>query len=100
MTDTAKSPTRSGMSLDELSAARSALFDEGRKDAVERQHQRAELLEQHYARTTPLRAASGFGIDDIIDPAETRKKIAMVLSTNQQRRSLSLPPKRHSVEPF
>lgn len=61
---------------------------------------RAELIAEHYARSTPRRAASGFGVDDIIDPADTRRRIAQVLRLNEGRRSLVIPPKRHSVDPI
>lgn len=61
---------------------------------------RLQLIDEHYPRTTPLRAASGFGVDDIIDPAHTRLKIAQVLRVNTGRRRLDVPPKRHSVDPI
>jgi len=59
------------------------------------------LIAEHYERTTPLRAASGFGVDDVIDRAATRSVIARVLRQNPGRRSLALPShKRHPVEPI
>lgn len=61
---------------------------------------RAELIGYHYERATPFRAASGFGVDDIIDPASTRQRIATVLRTHRGRRALAVPPKRHSVDPI
>jgi acetyl-CoA carboxylase carboxyltransferase component len=61
---------------------------------------REELIAEGYSRTTPLRAASGFGVDDVIDPASTRQKIAAVLHQNEGRRRLDVPPKRHAVEPI
>lgn len=61
---------------------------------------RAELIAEHYERSTPFRAASGFGVDDIIDPATTRGHIARVLRVNDGRRSLPVPPKRHAVDPI
>ena len=61
---------------------------------------RDALISEGYLRTTPLRAASGFGVDDVIDPATTRQKIAAVLRVNEGRRRLDVPPKRHAVEPI
>ncbi len=61
---------------------------------------REALIAEHYPRTTPMRAASGFGVDDVIDPAATRRKIADVLRVNRGRRRLDVPPKRHAVEPI
>lgn len=63
------------------------------------QARREELIAEHYDRTTPLRAASGFGIDDIIDPADTRARVATVLQLNAGRRLATFPPKHHRVDP-
>jgi acetyl-CoA carboxylase carboxyltransferase component len=59
---------------------------------------RANLIAQHYELATPFRAASGFGVDDIIDPAHTRGHISRVLAVNSGRRSLAVPPKRRALE--
>jgi propionyl-CoA carboxylase beta chain len=64
---------------------------------------RAELIERQYRNSTPLRAASGFGIDDVIDPADTRKCIARVLLVTPERRTSaasSMPAKWHAVMPL
>jgi propionyl-CoA carboxylase beta chain/acetyl-CoA/propionyl-CoA carboxylase carboxyl transferase subunit len=58
---------------------------------------RAELIERFYAKSTPLRAASGFGIDDVIDPAKTRGKLIGMMRVNGGRRSKTGPPKLHPV---
>jgi propionyl-CoA carboxylase beta chain len=70
------------------------------ENADDPQERREELIAEHFARTTPLRAASGFGVDDIIDPADTRQRIAAVLALNTGRRRLAMPPKMHPVYPI
>ena len=60
---------------------------------------REELIAEFYARSTPLRAASGFGVDDVIDPAETRSLLNRMLRVNQGRRQPVSPPKRHWITP-
>lgn len=61
---------------------------------------RAELIESFYKLATPMRAASGFGVDAVIDPAETRRHLITVLRANRGRRPGRLPPKHHHIEPF
>jgi propionyl-CoA carboxylase beta chain len=55
---------------------------------------RAEMIDRFYAKSTPLRAASGFGVDDVIDPAETRGLIATTLAAAPP----ELPPRRGFVD--
>ncbi len=61
---------------------------------------RAELIESFYEQATPARAASGFGVDAVIDPAETRRHLAAALRVSRGRRPGRLPPKHHHIEPF
>jgi acetyl-CoA carboxylase carboxyltransferase component len=60
---------------------------------------RDEMIERFYAKSTPLRAASGFGVDDVIDPAQTREKVIGMLRVNQGRRLKLVPPKQHWITP-
>lgn len=60
---------------------------------------RQELIDEFYRGITPLRAVSGFGLDDAIDPAETRRLLATVLTTQRGRRLKITPPRRHWVDP-
>jgi propionyl-CoA carboxylase beta chain len=62
--------------------------------------QRQELIDGFYEKVNPLRAASGFGIDDVIDPADTRAVICRVLRFAQPRRESGMPPKFHGIEPI
>lgn len=50
------------------------------EDPAERQRAFDELLAQQYARGKATNAASVFELDDVIDPAETRRWIVTVLS--------------------
>jgi propionyl-CoA carboxylase beta chain len=60
---------------------------------------RAEMIEQTRARIGALRAAEGFGIDDIIDPRDTRRRLAEILDSAQPRRPADHPPKFRSIAP-
>jgi propionyl-CoA carboxylase beta chain len=60
---------------------------------------RAELIDAFYAKSGPLRAASGFGVDDVIDPADTRPLLIGMLRVNQGRRESVAPPKHHWIAP-
>lgn len=60
---------------------------------------RAELIQRFYEKSTPLRAASGFGVDDVIDPADTRRQVIAMLRVNSGRRLKLVPPKQHWVSP-
>jgi acetyl-CoA carboxylase carboxyltransferase component len=60
---------------------------------------REELIQRFYAKSTPLRAASGFGVDDVIDPAETRARVCAMLRVHHGRRQKWLPPKRRWISP-
>jgi propionyl-CoA carboxylase beta chain/acetyl-CoA/propionyl-CoA carboxylase carboxyl transferase subunit len=60
---------------------------------------RDEMIERFYAKSTPLRAASGFGVDDVIDPAQTREKVIGMLRVNRGRRLKLVPPKQHWITP-
>jgi acetyl-CoA carboxylase carboxyltransferase component len=60
---------------------------------------RAEMIDRFYRKSTPLRAASGFGVDDVIDPADTRAKVIGLLRVNRGRRLKLIPPKQHWIAP-
>ncbi|WP_161632179.1 acyl-CoA carboxylase subunit beta [Nakamurella lactea] len=74
-----------------------------RKDyqrAADPDARRAELIEQIRAQVGPLQAAAGFGVDDVIDPAETRARIVEVLDRAPTRRRLPMPPKVRGISPI
>ena len=61
---------------------------------------RRELVGEMRARISPLRAAEGFGVDDVIDPRETRARLIAVLERVPARRDNNLPPKVRSIAPI
>lgn len=61
---------------------------------------RAELVAAMRARITPLGGAESFGIDDVIDPRQTRRRLAEALERAPARRSGEMPPKVRSIVPI
>lgn len=61
---------------------------------------RQELIDGIRDRITPLRAAGGFGVDDVIDPADTRRYLNDALARAPARRANSMPPKWRSIPPI
>jgi acetyl-CoA carboxylase carboxyltransferase component len=61
---------------------------------------RRELIEGIRRLVTPMRAAGGFGVDDVIDPADTRRYLNAVLARVPARRAPSMPPKWRSIAPI
>ncbi|MCA8927317.1 MAG: acyl-CoA carboxylase [Alphaproteobacteria bacterium] len=61
---------------------------------------RQELIDETRARIGARHAAEGFGIDDIIDPAETREVFIRALASLPARRPFKGPPKRRSISPI
>ena len=69
-------------------------------DAAEDQEaKRAELVEEYRETfSTPYMAASRGLVDDIIDPADTRRQVAMALELLVGKRELR-PAKKHGLGP-
>jgi acetyl-CoA carboxylase carboxyltransferase component len=61
---------------------------------------RQELINEMRAMIDPLRAAGGFGIDDLIEPADTRRRLNDILSRAGTRRAVPMPPKVRSISPI
>ncbi|MEQ8345379.1 MAG: carboxyl transferase domain-containing protein [Sneathiellaceae bacterium] len=61
---------------------------------------RAELIAEMRSRITPLGGAEGFGLDDVIDPRETRARLLAVLDRAPARRANPMPPKVRSIVPI
>lgn len=61
---------------------------------------RAELIAEMRARITPLGGAEGFGLDDVIDPRETRSRLIEALDRAPARRANPMPPKIRSIVPI
>ena len=74
-----------------------------RKDyekAPDPQKRRQEMIGETRARIGALRAAEGFGIDDVIDPRDTRRRLIEILAQTQPRRPNDHPPKHRSIVPI
>lgn len=61
---------------------------------------RQELIDDMRGQISPLRAAGGLGIDDIIHPADTRRIFNDVLARAGHRRQVAMPPKFRSIAPI
>ncbi len=64
------------------------------------QARRQEMIETTRAQTGELQAAEGFGVDDIIDPRATRRRLIDVLEQTPPRRESDHPPKFRSIAPI
>jgi propionyl-CoA carboxylase beta chain len=61
---------------------------------------RQELIDEIRAEIDPIKAAEGFGVDEIIEPSETRSRIIDVLARAPARRPSRQPPKFRSIAPI
>jgi methylmalonyl-CoA carboxyltransferase large subunit len=76
------------------------VFGKEIKEAADKVTRRAELVETYRSTfSTPYAAAGRRLIDDIIEPANTRKHLAQALEYLQTKRELR-PPKKHGLIPL
>lgn len=68
--------------------------------APDPEKKRAELLAYFRARIKALAGAQGFGVDDIIDPRDTRPLINQILDTLKSKKHEFMPPKKHGIVPI
>ena len=62
---------------------------------------RRELIDQLRSQLDPLSAASGFGIDDVIDPRDTRRLLIDTFDRCPPRRQVkAMPPKFRPISPI
>lgn len=61
---------------------------------------RQELIAEMRVQVSPLRGAEGFGIDDIVAPEDTRRRLVEVLARAPRRRENNVPPKVRSISPI
>lgn len=61
---------------------------------------RQAMIQEIRGRTGALRAAEGFGVDDVIDPRDTRARIIEVLRQVEGRQHGGMPPKKRSIPPI
>lgn len=70
------------------------------QDAPDPAARRQELIEEIRARIGAVQAAEGFGIDDVIEPAQTRQRLIATFAQAPARRQSSMPPKFRSIAPI
>jgi len=68
--------------------------------APDPQAKRQELIDEIRGRISSMRAAEGFGVDEIIDPRDTRRHLIEILSQCVARRPFDHPPKFRSIAPI
>jgi acetyl-CoA carboxylase carboxyltransferase component len=61
---------------------------------------RQQLIDETRSRIGAAQAAEGFGIDDVIDPRDTRSVLIKALASLPARRAFKGPPKRRSISPI
>lgn len=61
---------------------------------------RRELIAEMRAHISPLRGAEGFGVDDIVAPEDTRRRLIELLARAPARRENHMPPKVRSISPI
>jgi acetyl-CoA carboxylase carboxyltransferase component len=61
---------------------------------------RQALIDRFLAEGRAERAAAAFTIDELIDPSETRSRLALALRNNVGPAVLQMPPKRHGIGPL
>jgi propionyl-CoA carboxylase beta chain len=66
----------------------------------EPQKRRSALIDAIRKEIDPLKAAEGFGIDDLIDPTETRDRLLDILERAPKRRLGGMPPKYRAISPI
>jgi methylmalonyl-CoA carboxyltransferase large subunit len=76
------------------------VFRKEMQDATDKAARRAELIEKYKSTfSTPYAAAGRRLVDDIIEPADTRKHLAQALEYLQAKRD-QRPPKKHGLIPL
>jgi acetyl-CoA carboxylase carboxyltransferase component len=77
------------------------VYREQINNASDPEAKREELIEKFTDRTGAIRAAEGMGIDAVIDPRETRERVARALERSESNPNPEdLPPKHHSINPI
>ena len=58
------------------------------------------MIEETRAQTASIHAAEGFGVDDVIDPRTTRRRLIEIFGQTPPRREADHPPKYRSIAPI
>jgi propionyl-CoA carboxylase beta chain len=64
------------------------------------QKKREEIIRLFRANIGALKGAQGFGVDDIIDPRDTRRHVIQILETMPKGKQEYMPPKKHGIVPI
>jgi len=71
------------------------------RDSVERERIRAELTEELRRLHTARRTARGYGVDDVIDPRDTRPVLIRAIRTMAEKmRPMGMPHKKRGITPW
>jgi acetyl-CoA carboxylase carboxyltransferase component len=68
--------------------------------APDPQAKRQEMIDRIRTQISSMRAAEGFGIDEIVDPRDTRKLLIEIFDSCPARRPNDHPPKFRSIAPI
>jgi hypothetical protein len=68
--------------------------------AADPMKRRQEMIDETRSKTGALRGAEGFGVDDIIDPRDTRRRLAEIFASTLPRRPVDHPLKYRSIAPI
>jgi acetyl-CoA carboxylase carboxyltransferase component len=68
--------------------------------AADPESARQRMIDDIKGQTGALKAAEGFGIDDVIDPINTRQVLIETLAGCPERRPDRSPPRRRSISPI
>jgi propionyl-CoA carboxylase beta chain len=75
-------------------------FRKDYQSAPDPQARRQEMIEETRPKTASIHAAEGFGVDDVIDPRSTRRRIIEIFDQVPPRREPDHPPKFRSIAPI
>jgi methylmalonyl-CoA carboxyltransferase large subunit len=76
------------------------VFRKEMQEAADKAVRRAELVEQYRSTfATPYAAAARRLVDDVIEPADTRRRLAQALEYLHAKRDYR-PPKKHGLIPL
>ncbi len=70
------------------------------ESAPEPEQKREEIISLFRANIGAQQGAQGFGVDDIIDPRDTRRNIIQILETMPHGKQDYMPPKKHGIVPI